>query len=266
MLLDNTQIQLTGRWQYHINPIIPNQFRSFHATNHSGDFAALNFTGTAIEVFGLVGPRNGNYSVSLDDAKISFSRQAATIQQASLFSQENLDASRIHQLVITNEIEGRLLTIDLLNITQSASTGESTSNSRISRGAIAAISLVAALCITILAGSLVYLLLRRKRRISGAPQRHSEEFFRPRMGSIMVPSENLEERYPGMRNGNTTLEQRADFTPGSQPYDPPPQRQPVHSIKPSELEPTVEESYDDVDGVTGPSEKLAALRPQTGYS
>ena len=84
----------------------------------------------------------------------------------------------------------------------------------------------------------------------------------------MVPSENLEERYPGMQNGNTTLEQfsRADFTPGSQPYDPPSQRRPVHSIKPSELEPTVEESDDDVDVVTGPGEKLAALRPQTGYS
>lgn len=88
-------------------------------------------------MFGLVGPRNGNYSVLLDSVKVcllhfnlnarsdipeaqtSFSGQVATTQQASLFSQGNLSASRIHQLIITNEIEGHLLIIDLFNITQS---------------------------------------------------------------------------------------------------------------------------------------------------
>jgi len=195
MLLDDTQVQLTGRWAYHINPIIPNQFHSFHATNHSGDFASANFTGTAVQVFGLVGPRNGNYSVLLDNVKSSFSGQAVTTQQATLFSQENLSASRIHQLVITNEIEGHLLIIDLFNITQSALTGVPTSSLRtggISRGIIAAIALVAVFCATILVGSLAYLLLRRRRqRISSWPPQRLEEPPRPPMRPVVRPSEEL---------------------------------------------------------------------------
>jgi len=194
MLLDDTQVQLTGRWAYHINPIIPNQFHSFHATNHSGDLASVNFTGTAVQVFGLVGPRNGNYSVLLDNVKNSFSGQAATTQQATLFSQENLDASRIHQLVITNEIEGHLLIIDLFNITQSALMGIPTSSLRtgISRGIIAAIALVAVFCATILVGSLTYLLLRRRRRrISSWPPQRLEEPPRPPMRPVVRPSEEL---------------------------------------------------------------------------
>jgi len=197
MLLDDTQVQLTGRWAYHINPVIPNQFHSFHATNHSGDFAAANFTGTAVQVFGLVGPRNGNYSVLLDSVKTSFSGQAATTQQASLFSQENLDASSIHRLVITNEIEGHLLVIDLFNITQSALTGmpPSSPHTGISRGIIAAVALVAVFCATILAGSLIYLLLRRRRRrISSWPPQRLEEPPRPPMRPIALPSEELLDR------------------------------------------------------------------------
>jgi len=211
MLLDDTEIELTGRWAYHIDPVIPNQFHSFHATNHSRDFAALNFTGTSIQVFGLVGPRNGNYTVLLDGANMSFSGHAATTQQASLFCQGNLDSSKHHQLIITNEIEGHLLTLDLFNVTQFSSTTMSTPSpsAGLSQSAIIAIAIVATLCAIILTGGVAYLLRqRRKRRLSNEGQRLADASFRPRIPSIILPGEgsaNMGEIYPWMREGNTTL-------------------------------------------------------------
>lgn len=37
----------------------------------TGDFAKLNFTGTAIEVFGLKDPLGGRYNITLDGVTVS---------------------------------------------------------------------------------------------------------------------------------------------------------------------------------------------------
>lgn len=229
MLLDDTQIQLTGRWEFHINPIAPNQFHSFHATNHTGDFASLNFTGTAIEVYGIVGPTNGNYSVRLDGIESEFSGFSDTQHQATLFSQQGLDGPTEHQLVVTNLLEGHLLIIDLLNVTQSSMPSAPSHSSAISPGSIIAIALAAAFCFLILVGALLYLLIRRRRTAASRERRgRQNESIAPRMRSITLPSERgrsgLEERYPWMRE--------IAITPGDQhpsdalnrvistPYDP----------------------------------------------
>jgi len=208
MLLDDTQIQLTGRWAFHINPIAPNQFHSLHATNHSGDFASLNFTGTAIQVFGIVGPNNGNYSVRVDDTESQFSGFSDTQKESLLFAQQNLSDAKEHQLVVTNLLEGHLLTIDLLNITQPSSPFSLSSSPGISRGSIIAIALVAAFCFLILFGSLVYLFRRGRRRTMARERRErANESIAPQPRPLVLPSEQgppMEERYPWLNDNEAT--------------------------------------------------------------
>ncbi|KAF8320808.1 hypothetical protein DL93DRAFT_2073529 [Clavulina sp. PMI_390] len=269
MLLDDTQIQFTGRWAYHLNSIIPNQFHSFHATNHSGDFVQLNFTGSAIQVFGLTGPGNGNYSVELDGVKSSFSGETDTTQQNLLFSQQNLNPSQQHQIIMTNEIEGRLLTVDLVNITDSTTTGSVSTGSSLSTGRIIAISIVAAICALILAGSLLYLLLRRRRR---RPNRDSmtEVAYARRTYPIVLPSERdingEEERFPWMPDGNVTLGQMmARDDDSAQPYDPYMQRRDAAQLpgvaKPIPLARSPTDD-DVVEIVPRTREELDSLRPR----
>lgn len=150
---------------------------------------------------------------------------------------------------------------------RSVSTGPSYSrpSAAISRGAIVAIALVAAFCAIILAGSLTYLLLRRRRRRrSNEGRRRVERTFRPRMRSIVLPSEGLahmEERYPWMRDGDMLGQfSRSDLPRGRQAYDPPLQRQPV---KQPELVPAAGESNHEVLNVAPRTlEALEALHPR----
>jgi len=268
MLLDDTQIQLTGRWEFHINPIVPNQFHSFHATNHTGDLASLNFTGTAIEVYGIVGPTNGNYSVELDGIESQFSGFSQTQQQSLLFSQGSLDDSMEHQLVVTNLLEGNLLTIDLLNITQSSLPSSPPRSSAISRGSIIAIALIAAFCFLILLGALVYLFLRRRRSRATEDRRvRADESIAPRMRSIGLPSDRgrsvLEEQYPWMRDGSATPGDRRPSDAFnrviSTPYDPyTPRLSGAVKIQPL---PAATESVIDI--LPRTRSELDALRPRT---
>lgn len=140
-----------------------------------------------------------------------------------------------------------------------------------SRGAIIAIALVAALCAVILVGALIYLLMRRRVCAAHERRRRTEESFRPRMRSIVLPSERsmvMEERYPWMRDGNVTLGQlsREELPRDSEPYDPYTQRRaiprPLLSSKPPELVPMPEDLDDDViDVVPRTQQELESLRP-----
>ncbi|KAF9520420.1 hypothetical protein BS47DRAFT_764786 [Hydnum rufescens UP504] len=87
MLFDDTSVSFVGRWAYHLDPLITNKFHSFHGTNHSGDFASLNFTGTSVDVFGIGGPHNGQYNVTLDGQTSTHDGQIAA-EQVLLFSQQ----------------------------------------------------------------------------------------------------------------------------------------------------------------------------------
>lgn len=143
----------------------------------------------------------------------------------------------------------------------------SASSSGISRGSIIAIALVAAFCVFILVGALAYLILRRRRRAVAIERRRlAEESFRPRMRSLVLPSEQsaVEDRYPWMRPISVANAPSAAASAQQEniPYDPYVQRRPIVG-RPTKLAPPTGESDDEVvDIVPRTREELDSLRPR----
>ncbi|RXK36985.1 hypothetical protein M231_05749 [Tremella mesenterica] len=87
---------------------------SSHSTDTTGSSVSFSFTGSSVQVFGQVGPQNGNYSISLDQVveQPYNGTHGTTIGVTSLYLASGLSDSP-HTLVITNIANDRGSLLDI---------------------------------------------------------------------------------------------------------------------------------------------------------
>ncbi|KAF8271317.1 hypothetical protein EI94DRAFT_1784320 [Lactarius quietus] len=180
--IDDTALPFTGRWSFFNDSSLSPLDSTYHTTSNAGDFVSLNFSGTAISVFGFRDTTSGNFSVQLDNETVVLNAASSSIEATTLFFRTGLNESVPHTLIITNEVDG-LLAIGSVNITTASSNSPnpiSALSSHVSRGTIVAITLAAIL------GTLVLLIsslcLWRRRRQFGRIL-HERRLFVPPNGN-----------------------------------------------------------------------------------
>ncbi|KAI9456564.1 hypothetical protein BJY52DRAFT_1224230 [Lactarius psammicola] len=177
--VDDTALPFTGRWTFLNDSSLSSLDSTYHTTSNAGDFVTLNFSGSAITVFGFRDVTSGKYSVRLDNETIALNGASSAKEATTLFFRTGLNNSFLHTLTITNEDDG-LLAIGSVNITAASSNSPNPSSglsSRGSRSAVIAITLAAVL------GSLVLLIslfcLWRRRRQFGRIMQQRRLFVPP---------------------------------------------------------------------------------------
>lgn len=180
--IDDTALPFTGQWSFLDDSSLSPLDSTYHTTSNAGDSVSLNFSGTAITVFGYRDTTSGNYSVQLDNETVILNAASSSKEATTLFFRTGLNDSFVHTLTITNE-DNSLLAIGSVNITK-VSSRSSNPTSALSRGSHR--STVIAITLAAILGSLVLLIslfcLWRRRRQFGRIL-HQRRLFVPPNGN-----------------------------------------------------------------------------------
>ncbi|KAN0125313.1 hypothetical protein V8E53_015623 [Lactarius tabidus] len=153
--IDDTALPFTGQWSFLDDSSLSPLDGTYHITSNAGDSVSLNFSGTAITVFGFCDTTPGNYSVQLDNETVILNAASSSKEATMLFFCTGLNDSFVHTLTITNE-DNSLLAIGSVNITAMSLSSSNPTSALSSHGShqstIIAITLAAVL------GSLVLLI------------------------------------------------------------------------------------------------------------
>nr|GAT58561.1 predicted protein [Mycena chlorophos] len=205
--VDDTAFTYAGNWATATGSQYANG--TIHYTQSQGSAASLEFSGNAIAVYGTVSPNHANIQLSIDGQSTIINTQPSFISamhpQTLLYYADNLDSSQ-HMLIVTNAGQqsgtGPFIDLDSVKV-YSASGGtasednqattqtvsKSSSSKGLSTGAIIGASLAVIIAVLGLLGLVLFLGVRRKRRI--AAQRQAEDPPTPKDAELPLQAGNL---------------------------------------------------------------------------
>ncbi|THH07755.1 hypothetical protein EW145_g3171 [Phellinidium pouzarii] len=179
-VINDTEMQFTGSWTFvNDSALVPEGDHTCHITQTSGDQARYSFQGSSVQLGGLTNATSGLFNIALtSDSDPSIVKQqqissfSSFLAYTTLFYASGLERNATHILTVTN-LENKTLGLDSLSImvvsggecAPSASTSsQSVAAARLSRGEIAAISVVSSLAFLVFLGVALILLCCYKRR------------------------------------------------------------------------------------------------------
>ncbi|TEB37203.1 hypothetical protein FA13DRAFT_1705486 [Coprinellus micaceus] len=171
--LNGSDVAFLGRWSF-----TSDENTSWHESRTPGDRATTSFQGAAFVLQGMTCPDCGNYSVAVDDQKISYSAKSSFLRHDTLLHYTTgLDPGTTHTVVVTHEGGG---VISLLEggfgvyssgspLPPSASPSptpipEPVSSTSYPKGTIAAFVLAGCLAFFLISGTLYFFFIYRPRK------------------------------------------------------------------------------------------------------